>query len=302
MNQKIIIKNNPNYRQQAERVFENLDVAETTRQDYKYRIGMFVDFAATNGFNRNTFLEFKRSLASRTDYAISTKNKYLVAAKIFLRELNRTGRMPTDITQNVKSFSQSKRHKLDGLNNEEMKRVVERLQQLPSTPQTARLKAIIALLALQGLRQCECVRLNVKDLDLVAKTAMVRSKGQDDLEKIDLHPQTAQTLLEYLKSNKVADGPLFTSRSNSSRNHRLTTRALRQIVKNTFIDLGIEKTVHGFRHFFTTTLINTYKGDLLEVARYTRHKTLECLEIYNDNIKRKADLPRFYSTFEAIYF
>ena len=74
------------------------------------------------------------------------------------------------------------------------------------------------------------------------------------------------------------------------------------LVKNTLNDLGIDKTTHGFRHYFTTKLIKVYKGDLLEVAQYTRHKSLEMLQVYNDNIKREADLPRFYRAFEEVKF
>jgi integrase len=154
---------------------------------------------------------------------------------------------------------------------------------------------MIALLALQGLRQIEVVRLDVGDVDLVASTAMVRGKGEDDKELVYLHPETTKALTDYLKTNKVADGALFFSQSNNSRNRRLTTKGVRIMVQDILTHLGIEKTVHGFRHFFTTTLIKSYKGDLLEVARYTRHKTLEMLTVYNDNIKQKADLPRFYS-------
>lgn len=299
MNQTLI---NPNldYKEQAKKIFENLDVSETTRQDYQYRIGLFADFVISRGFNRNTFLEFKRYLANRSNVSVSTKNKYLVSAKIFLKELNRTGRMQTDITQNVKTFTQSKKHKKDGLNDEEMRLLTDMLHQLPPTPKTARLKAIIALLALQGLRQIEIIRLDVADLDLVNKMALVQGKGQDDKERIDLHPETVKALREYIKSNKVADGPLFRSRSNNSQNNRLTTRGLRGIVKQVLDELNIDKSTHGFRHFFTTALIKNYNGDLLEVAGYTRHKCLEMLQVYNDNVKRKADLPRYYTTFDNV--
>ncbi len=286
-------------RAKVDAVFDNLDVRQSTIKDYKYRIPMFLDFVQQNGFHRNTLLEFKRTLTTRTDLAVSTKNKFLITAKIFLRELARLG-VVADITQNIKTFSQNHKHKKDGVNDQEMQRIVERLHQLPPTPQTARLRAIVALLALQGLRQAEIVRLDVKDLDLVASTVMVQGKGEDDKELVYLHPETAKALTDYLKTNKVADGALFFSQSNSSKNHRLTTRALRQIVKNTLIGLGINKVVHGFRHFYCSKLIQTYKGDLLEVARYTRHKTLEMLQVYNDNIKQKADLPRYYGAFNDI--
>lgn len=287
-------------RNKASKVFDLLDVSEATRKDYKYRIGLFLDFTGERGFNRNSFLEFKRSLAERTDLAVATKNKYLATAKIFLKEANRQGFLPADITQNIKTFSQSKKHKRDGLNDEEMSKLTTAIKELPETPTSARLKAILSLLVFQGLRQVEIIRLDVRDIDFISKTAFIQGKGRDDKEPIYLHPETIKAIQSYLKSNKIADGALFTSQSNNNKNQRLTTRAIRDIVKKTLNDLGIEKTTHGFRHYFTTTLIKTYKGDLLEVAQYTRHKSLEMLQVYNDNINRKADLPRYYQAFSGI--
>jgi integrase/recombinase XerC len=287
---------------QAERVFDLLDVSGTTRADYKHRITLFLDYVADKGFNRNSFLQFKRELAERTDISIATKNKYLATAKVFLKELNRQGLLPADITQNIKGFSQSKKHKRDGLNDEEMSILAERVKQLPQDAKNTRLKAIFSLLALQGLRQVEITRLDVKDIDFISKTAFIRGKGRDDKEPIDLHPATVKALADYLKTNKIADGALFVSQSNNAKNQRLTTRAIRDIVKEILNALGIEKTTHGFRHYFTTTLIKTYKGDLMEVANYTRHRSLEMLTVYNDSIKRQADLPRYYKAFNGVSF
>jgi integrase len=158
------------------------------------------------------------------------------------------------------------------------------------------------LLALQGLRQIEVIRLDVKDIDFISKTALILGKGRDDKEIINLQPETIRALQDFIKANKIKDGAVFTSQSNNGRHNRLTTRALRGIVKQTLNELGIDKTTHAFRHYFTTKLIKTYKGDLLEVAQYTRHKSLEMLQVYNDNIKREADLPRFYETFKEVSF
>ena len=289
-------------RDKANKVFDLLDVSEATRKDYKYRIGLFLNFTSDRGFNRNSFLEFKRYLAERTDLAVSTKNKYLATAKIFLKEANRQGALPADITQNIKTFSQNKKHKRDGLNDEEIRTLTNTLKELPETQQNARLKAILSLLVFQGLRQVEVIRLDVKDIDFISKTAFIQGKGQDDKEPINLHPEAIKALQSYLKGNKIADGALFTSQSNNNKNKRLTTRAVRDIVKEILNTLGIKKTTHGFRHYFTTTLIKTYKGDLLEVAQYTRHKSLEMLQVYNDNINRKADLPRYYKAFSGVSF
>ncbi len=65
---------------------------------------------------------------------------------------------------------------------------------------------------------------------------------------------------------------------------------------------GIDKTVHGFRHYFITRLIKAYKGDLIEVSHYSRHRSLEMLTVYNDRLQMEADLPRFYGAFEGVSF
>lgn len=286
----------------AEKVFDLLDVSETTRQDYKYRIGLFLEFTSKNGVGTNSYLDFKRYLSSRTNFTVSTKNKYLATAKIFLKELNRQGVILMDITQNIKTFSQNKKHKRDGLNEEEITKLSEGMKQLPADAKSTRLRAILSLLTLQGLRQVEIIRLDVKDVDLISGVAFIQGKGRDDKEPVSLQPETAKALRDYMKLNKVADGPLFTCQSNVNKNQRLTTRGLRSIVQQLLKVLGIDKTTHGFRHYFTTKLIKTYKGDLLEVAQYTRHKSLEMLQVYNDKIKKDQDLPRFYNAFTGVSF
>lgn len=286
----------------ADKIFDFLDISENTRSDYKYRIKLFLGYIKEKGLNHNSFLEFKRYLGIKTDFSVATKNKYLATAKIFLKELNRQGLLPVDITQNIKTFSQNKKHKRDGLNDEEISILTDKIKQLPITPQNTRLKAILSLLTLQGLRQIEITRLDVRDLDFITNKAFIHGKGQSDKEPIDLHPETVKNLKEYLKNNRIADGPLFVSQSNNSRNHRLTVRSIRTIVKRILKELEIDKVIHGFRHYFTTKLIKNYKGDLLTVIQYTRHKSLEMLQVYNDNIKRESDLPRFYKTFSGISF
>jgi len=284
----------------ATAAFNNLDITENTRADYKARIGLFIEFMRQRGnLDHNAFLEFKRYLAGRNDWAVATKNKYLITAKVFLRELSRRGAIP-DITQNIKTFSNGKKHKRPGLNDEEIQRLTASIKAQAETPEAVRIKALMALLIFQGLRQIEIRRLDVTDIDFINHLVFIQGKGRDDKEPVNLHPETETALKDYLRISKKADGPLFTSDSNNSQGKRISARGLRFIIKRVLKELDIKKTAHGFRHYFTTKLIQRYKGDLLEVARYTRHSSLEMLQVYNDNIQRKADLPRYYGAFKGV--
>lgn len=283
--------------ERALRTFEALDISESSRQDYKSRIWMFLEFIQDHPFNRNSFLEFKRHLSARHDISVSTKSKYLTVARVFLKELNKQGIVPADITQNVKSFRQTRKHKKFGLNQEDVNLLLSEMDQLPENFGSARLKALIALLVFQGLRQVEIIRLDVEDISLGLMTALVHGKGRDDKEPVDLHPRTVGALAHYMNYCKVKSGPLFVSNSHNNQSGRLSTRSIRSIVTAFLNDLSIRNSTHGFRHYFTTKLIELFSNDLLTVAKFTRHKSIETLQVYNDNISRKNDLPKYYQAF-----
>lgn len=284
-------------KEKAKQVFNSLDVSETTRKDYCARIGMFLIQVQKGGFNRNSYLDFKRYLADRTDFTAATKNKYLATAKVFLRELNRTGAIPADITQNIKLFSQNKKHKREGLNDKEILAVVEKIRTLPNTPKNTRLRALFCLLAFQGLRQIEIIRLDVGDVGITNNIAFIRGKGSDDKELIYLTPETARALKEYVRINKVGSGALFKSLGNR-KSERLSSMTIKREFKGLFDEIGIEKTTHGFRHFYITTLLKSL--DVRDVRKFSRHRSLEMLIVYDDEIDIKNKTADVFRCFEGL--
>ena len=271
----------PNFEEQAKQVFDLLDVSLNTRNEYKSRIGLFLEFVQGGTFDRNTFLNFKRYLVDRDDMAVSTKNKYLATARIFLKELYRLGFVPVEITVNIKSFMQSNKHKREGLCHEEVESLVSLIYALPNNERNTRLKAFFCLLMLQGLRQIEVARLDVKDIDLVAKKAYVQGKGRDDKEAIHLLPETVRALKEYMRVNKIASGVMFKSLGNR-KSERITTKTINRELKSLFDEVGVDKTVHGLRHYYITTLLETF--DVRDVRKFSRHKSLEMIIVYDDEI------------------
>lgn len=280
-------------------IFDSLDITEGTKQDYLARVPTFLGFVHRNGITRDLLLDYKKHLRSRTDLGVASKNKYLAVARISLRELYRQGIISADLSQGVKSFEQSIKHRVYGLDDGEVETLSRHLRQSEDSFSTIRLRAIIALLLFQGLRQIEICRLNVGDVDIINQTLTVTGKGRDDKELINTHPETTKALTEYLKRSQVKDGALFTSLLGQRRGERISTRGLRMIVKDLFDSLSINKTVHGCRHYYTTKLIQEYKSDLTTVAKYTRHRSLEMLNVYNDSIITKSDLPKYYATFQT---
>lgn len=152
--------------QDTKRVFDLLPISRAPRADYKARIGLYIDFINQHGMSRNTLLEFRGYLEGRTDYSVSTKNKYFTTANGCTGVMYTAGLIPVDATKDIsgkdiKGFTQNKKQRLekDGLTNDDVTRLTNYLQTLEPSPATARLKALFSVFMLQGLRQVEVVRL-----------------------------------------------------------------------------------------------------------------------------------------------
>jgi integrase/recombinase XerC len=281
----------------ASRVFDGLDVRENTRYEYRQRIKHFLTFLEDNGLTIDTLLEYKRSLAD-SDYSVSSKNKYVSCAKVFLRECYRLGLLPRDISSSVKCFQQNKKHKKFGLSDED---VAKLRQWMADNPQCYREHALLCLALYQGLRQVEMCNIKGADLSLPDGTLQVLGKGRDDHEAVFLHPDTVAALKAYTsaRADDYGNDYLFTSQRARTTSGRLTERGLRKIIQAVFSEVGISKDVHGCRHYFTTKLIASMPGELTTVAKFTRHRSLEMLQVYNDALLMEQDVQRYYAAFSV---
>ncbi len=275
-------------------LFRSLDVSERTIAHYEKCLEGFLQWSRSFGGElQGIYLEYKRHLANG-GLSVSTRNTYLTAARLALRELYRRGLIDRDITTGVKSFRQNMGHKKVGLTVEEVGRVLKDVRTKPY-----RLRALIYLLVFQGLRTVEIVRLDIDDLMLEEHAAMIHGKGRDDKERIRLHSRTARGLAEYLEGRALDTGPLFVSEG-TKEHGRLTVRGVFHIVTVYLQSLGINKSSHGFRHFFTTHLVRKYNGNLLAVARHTRHRGLGMLQVYWDDCNSADDVGKYEEAFNGL--
>lgn len=295
MKEIIVIEKPTRY---SESIFDTLDIQPSTKSEYQKRILKFFRYMETQTITRDLLLAYKQYLRDDNTLGISSKNKYLTTARIALREMYRQGLTPIDLSVGVSSFQQNIKHKVNGLTEEEVVKICNYLKEQDNSFKNKRLKALAALLFFQGLRQIEICRLDFNDIDLANGTINVLGKGRNDKEHIHLHKTTTKALRSYSRASQAKYGPAFYSLNGRNKGQRLTTRGLRQIIQNLFSELGIEKTVHGSRHFFTTELIKHYKSDLTTVARFTRHNSLEMLTIYNDEIASENDTELLSKAFQ----
>jgi len=148
-------------------------------------------------------------------------------------------------------------------------------------------RAILRLLFDLALRRGEVVSLDVVDLDLEAGTVAVLGKGRTGKIKLTLPGPTRDALRSWLDVWGNKAGPLFVNFDRAGKGRRLTATSVYRLVRDLGLKAGLKVRPHGLRHAAITEALDLTGGDVRKVARFSRHKDLRTLNVYDD---ARADL------------
>jgi len=268
------------------------DIKAVSKIAYQNGLKRFLAWLEENQItqpDREAVLKFKTYL-QEGGLSAGTVNSYLVAVKRFFAYLEGCRRYP-NVAKDVKGIKQPKGHLRESPTVSQVKDMLAQIDR--STLQGKRDFALINLMARTGLRTIEIIRANVEDVKQEAGEALlfVQGKGRDSKDEFVLLTEASLgPILDYLKArgNVEQEDPLFASHSDRNGGQRLTTRTLRQITKDAFRSIGINKkklSAHSLRHFFATQSLKA-GAPLLQVKEAMRHASVETTEKYLHNIER----------------
>jgi integrase/recombinase XerC len=142
--------------------------------------------------------------------------------------------------------------------------------------------AIIRLLYDLALRRGEVVSLNLEDVDLEATNIKILGKGRTEKDILALPQPTIEALRVWLEVRGSHAGALFTNFDRAGKGGRLTGTAVYLIVRKLGQELGIKTRPHGLRHSSISACVAQFP--LTDVQRFSRHKKLETVAIYVDQL------------------
>jgi len=274
------------------------DVKPSTRKDYKYKVGRFIDYIDQNGFTRDVLTGYKDSL--RTDAGLTTAgsmNAYYNAAVVFTQIICRKLDIDVNYIHPAKRFKRAGYHFRFGFDEAEVQMVDSLISLVKDEGKKARLQFAFYLMAFAGFRQIEVVTIQGCNIHKAEKVARVYAKNADELQVKHL-PQKVITALEgYLPFIENPAGFLFTPKRGIQTDH-LTTRGLRKIFKPYLKACGIQKTLHGLRHYHVTRLLEVFGGDLLAVMPFSGHHSVNAIRAYDDRRKNTRFVDQFHENFD----
>ncbi len=167
-------------------------------------------------------------------------------------------------------------------------------------------RAIIAMMAIHGLRRIEIERMNESSLLVQEDLASIEVQGKGNrMRQVYLRPDTYRVITDYLiakhKAGFVAEGPCFISLSNRSRGQRISRRSLNEIVDHYLNEASLKRvgvSCHSLRHTFGTLSIagGAKVEDLKEAMG---HVEIESTELYVKAIARVENNPANFIDIEV---
>lgn len=268
-----------------------LDLSNTSKDTYINCVRHFINYLEAHEIEEpteDTIIMYKNYL--KANYSTSTTNTHLTSIKSFYNFLEKKGFI--NVARGIKGSKTSKNFKRDCLTIEQIKSISNAINL--NTLEGLRDYAIFRLMVTSGLRSCEVVNCQIKDIRTIGNKNVLFIQGKGHTEKDDfiiLEARTLNAINEYLakrKPNSTSD-PLFSSLSNNNKNGYLTTRALRGIIKQLYKNAGIFNeniTTHSTRHTAITLCLVATNGNIQEAQQLARHTNINTTMIYSHNLNK----------------
>ena len=262
-------------------------VKEQSVDTYQHAIKSLANYFATYEITnptREDFLNFRDFL--KDNYAVSTANLYLTAAKLFFSFLHVEGIIKNNPAEHLKGFKQTPDHKKDAFAPEDIKKILSSISTVK--PNGKRNKAMLALMVTAGLRTVEVSRANVEDIFKRNNKIFlaIQGKGHEEKDAVaKITPQVYKLLQDYLATRGKLQGKdaLFRGRIG-----RLSKNNISMIVKKIFRDAGYDSsrlTAHSLRHTAATNALRN-GATLRQVQQMLRHTNIGTTQIYLHELDR----------------
>ena len=106
----------------------------------------------------------------------------------------------------------------------------------------------------------------------------------DDLLRGETLPTETQAVLRgWLSVRGDTPGPLFLNFDRAKKGRRLTGAGLYALVRKLGRSVGVDVWPHGLRHTAITEALDLTEGDVRAVQRFSRHRDMRVLTVYDDN-------------------
>lgn len=238
-----------------------------TISKYLRDVSMFLDFVGNKKIDKNTVLEFKKSLL--TNYAVSSVNSILSSLNSYLGFLG--------LNECKVKYEKVQRRTFRDEGKELCKDDYYRMLSVAKYENKIQLYLIIETFASTGIRVSELNYLTVESL--AKKHIEITLKGKTRI--VILPDKLVESLFGYCIENAILSGPIFLTKNRKTIDRSSIWRQIKKLAIKAGVDS--EKAYpHNFRHLFALIYYETTK-DIIHLADILGHSNINTTRIYTQS-------------------
>lgn len=235
-----------------------------TVEKYIRDVRVFILWLSGQKLDKNGVLAYKEKL--RTGYTASSTNSMLAALNCFFRFLGRVDCTIKSVKVQRRIYCEQEKE----LTKEEYLHLVATCKKKGNR----RLSLIMQTICSTGIRVSELPFITVRAAG--SGRTEVRCKGKQRV--VFLPRQLCRQLLSYIKEEKLAEGPVFVTKSGLPVNRSNIWSSMKRLCR----DAGVAPSKvfpHNLRHLFARTFYSLDK-DLTRLADLLGHSSIDTTRIY----------------------
>jgi site-specific recombinase XerD len=276
-----------------------------TKRVYRVGVQKFSSWLKSNNItlvDEAVLLSYKKYLGST--YSVRTANLYLTSVRWLFKHL--TSRGIPNLMLTIPNFKNRARFSKMPIPTNTYIEIIDTLEKERETLKQYRDYAIFRMAVGCMLREIEmsrCDKRDIHDINFV-KVVDIQGKGRDTKDNFAvLHDDVYIAIQEYLKKRGHDEyEALFISLSNNQYGHRLTTRAIREVLSQILTRFKLESPLysgHSTRHTGATILNESGMAQLQEIQEVLRHQNINTTTIYT-HLQNRLEKPMEYILQEYI--
>lgn len=260
---------------------------QTDLQDFALYLGVSSNEEAlqslvsqTQGYANSMVLAYKNNLIERK-LSPNTVNRKLATLRSAVKLANTLGIVAWTIeiqNEKVQAYRDTR-----GVGTDGFRIMLGAVDKYRNRTKAVRDRAILRLMYSMALRRGEVSSLDLSDYSPQDHKLMVKGKGRTEKESMTVPDGTAQALDGWIEVRGNQPGALFINLDRAGKGSRLTGTGIYYIVKALGKAVGITARPHGLRHAGITEALDRSNGDYRKVRKFSRHKNIETVAVYDDS-------------------
>lgn len=284
------------------------DAADDTLVTYRRQIEQFVNWCTRHQLHPATITKedlkrYRRWMIETKKFKPATIALKLSVVRRFYQAAVERGLISTNPAVGVNP-PQEKRDPAEKITYLEQTEVEQLLSVIPDedTVKSARDKALICIMALEGPRTVEMHRANFADVVRQGKNIGIRVEGKRSIRVVPLTKDLADILLKYLdlrtENGEIIkpSSPLFIAVGNRAKNQRISRRGIRLIIDYYLTQSNLKYTpgrvisAHSLRHTAGTLALHS-GAELRQVQDLLGHADPRTTTVYTHVADRWENNP-----------